>query len=100
MVRWQLGDGGLSAGDQPRYLDLLTRHGAPLALPDAALHPCHAELAGLPGAAEARIEMPLYDGAQLVGALWFVDAHATRAWTRQELLIASQLALLFEAIRR
>lgn len=100
VVRWQLGDGGLSTGGQPRYLDLLTRHGAPLALPDAALHPCHAELAGLTGAAEARIEVPLYDGAQLVGALWFVDAHATRAWTRQELLIASELALLFEAISR
>lgn len=104
VIRWQLGhgagDGGLSHGQQPRYLDLLTRHGAPLALPDAALHPCHAELAGLAGAAEARIEVPLYDGAQLAGALWLVDASATRAWTRQELLIASQLALLFEAIGR
>jgi len=97
VVRWPLGEGGLSAEAQPRYLDLLTRHGAPLALPDAALHPCHAELAGLPGAAQARIEVPLYGGAQLVGALWLVDARATRAWTRQELLIASQLALLFEA---
>lgn len=97
VIRWQLGDGGLSAADQPRYLDLLTRHGAPLALPDAALHPCHAELSGLPGAAEARIEVPLYAHAELVGALWLVDAHATRAWTRQDLLIASQLALLFEA---
>ncbi|MBV8036041.1 GAF domain-containing protein [Roseateles sp.] len=100
VIRWQLGDGGLSAVQQPRYLDLLTRHGAPLALPDAALHPCHAELAGLAGAAEARIEVPLYDGSQLAGALWLVDARATRAWTRQELLIASQLALLFEAIGR
>lgn len=101
VIRWGVGgegsDGGLSAALQPRYIDLLTRHGAPLALPDAALHPCHAELAGLPGAAEARIEVPLYDGAQLAGALWLVDARATRAWTRQELLIASQLALLFEA---
>lgn len=96
VIRWQLGEGGLSAAAQPRYLDLLTRHGAPLALPDAALHPCHAELAGLPGAAEARIEVPLYANAELVGALWLVDARATRAWTRQELLIASQLALLFE----
>ncbi|KQY79802.1 GAF domain-containing protein [Pelomonas sp. Root1444] len=97
VVRWPLGDGGLHTAEQPRYVDLLTRHGAPLALPDAALHPCHAELHGLPGAAQARIEVPLYDGAQLAGALWLVDAHATRAWTRQELLIASQLALLFEA---
>ncbi|MBW8847324.1 MAG: GAF domain-containing protein [Burkholderiales bacterium] len=97
VTRWSLGPGGLGTAEQPRYIDLLTRHGAPLALPDAALHPCHAELAGLPGAAEARIEVPLYDGAQLAGALWLVDARATRAWTRQELLIASQLALLFEA---
>ncbi len=96
VIRWPLGPGGLTPEAQPRYLDLLTRHGAPLALPDAALHPCHAELAGLAGAAEARIEVPLYDGAQLAGALWLVDASATRAWTRQELLIASQLALLFE----
>jgi tetratricopeptide (TPR) repeat protein len=94
--RWPLGPGGLQADSQPRYVDLLTRHGAPLALPDAALHPCHDELAGLPGAAQARIEVPLYDGTQLAGALWLVDAGATRAWTRQELLIASQLALLFE----
>ena len=79
---------------------LLTRHGTPLALPDAALHPCHAELSNLPGAAEARIEVPLYDGVQLAGVLWLVDACATRAWTRQELLIASQLALLFEAVIR
>lgn len=100
VIRWPLGPGGLSADAQPRYVDLLTRHGAPLALPDAALHPCHAELAGLTGASEARVEVPLYDGAQLAGALWLVDAHATRAWTRQELLIASQLALLFEAIGR
>lgn len=100
VIRWRLGDGGLSPTQQPRYLDLLTRHGAPLALPDAALHPCHAELAGLSGAAEARIEVPLYDGAELAGALWLVDARATRAWTRQELLIASQLALLFEAVER
>ena len=97
VIRWPVGQGGLHAAEQPRYIDLLTRHGAPLALPDAALHPCHAELAGLSGAAEARIEVPLYDGAQLAGALWLVDAHAARAWTRQELLIASQLALLFEA---
>ncbi|MFG6433875.1 GAF domain-containing protein [Roseateles sp. LYH14W] len=96
-IRLPLGNGGLSPTEQPRYIDLLTRHGAPLALPDAALHPCHAELAGLPGAAEARIEVPLYDGTQLAGALWLVDARATRAWTRHELLIASQLALLFEA---
>ncbi len=97
VIRWPVGRGGLNADEQPRYVDLLTRHGAPLALPDAALHPCHAELSGLTGAAEARIEVPLYDGAQLAGALWLVDARATRAWTRQELLIASQLALLFEA---
>ncbi|MCY4747480.1 GAF domain-containing protein [Pelomonas sp. UHG3] len=96
VVRWTLGPGGLTAADHPRYLDLLHRHGTPLALPDAALHPCHAELAGLAGAAEARIEVPLYDGAQLAGALWLVDARPTRAWTRQELLIASQLGLLFE----
>lgn len=100
VVLWPLDSAGLSAAAQPRYLDLLTRHGAPLALPDAALHPCHAELAGLSGAAEARIEVPLYDGARLIGALWLVDAHATRAWTRQELLIASQLALLFESVVR
>lgn len=99
--RWRLGsDGDLSAEGQPRYLDLLTRHAAPLALPDAALHPCHAELAGLAGAAQARIEVPLYDGARLAGALWLVDARATRAWTRQELLLASQLALLFEVTAR
>ena len=98
VIRWPLGEGGLHPGAQPRYLDLLTRHGAPLALPDAALHPCHAELAGLPGAAAARIEVPLYDGTRLAGALWLVDAHATRAWTRQELLIASELALLFERV--
>lgn len=97
VIRWPLGPGGLTPDAQPRYLDLLTRHGAPLALPDAALHPCHDELSGLNGAAAARIEVPLYDGAQLAGALWLVDARATRAWTRQELLIASQLALLFEA---
>lgn len=97
VIRWPLGQGGLSLAEQPRYIDLLTRHGTPLALPDAALHPCHAELSGLAGAAEARIEVPLYDGTQLAGALWLVDAQATRAWTRQELLIASQLALLFEA---
>lgn len=96
VIRWPLGEGGLNHDGQPRYVDLLTRHGAPLALPDAALHPCHAELTGLPGAAAARIEVPLYDGAQLAGALWLVDARATRAWTRQELLIASQLALLVE----
>ncbi|MEO6280747.1 GAF domain-containing protein [Roseateles sp.] len=96
----QPGQGGLSREAQPRYVDLLTRHGTPLALPDAALHPCHAELSSLPGAAEARIEVPLYDGVQLAGALWLVDARTTRAWTRQELLIASQLALLFEAVIR
>lgn len=96
VVRWTLGPGGLTATDHPRYFDLLHRHGTPLALPDAALHPCHAELAGLAGAAEARIEVPLYDGAQLAGALWLVDARPTRAWTRQELLIACQLGLLFE----
>jgi tetratricopeptide (TPR) repeat protein len=96
VVRWTLGPGGLTATDHPRYVGLLHRHGTPLALPDAALHPCHAELAGLAGAAEARIEVPLYDGAQLAGALWLVDARPTRAWTRQELLIASQLGLLFE----
>lgn len=100
VIRWPVGSAGLNANEQPRYVDLLTRHGAPLALPDAALHPCHAELAGLAGAAEARIEVPLYDGAQLAGALWLVDARATRAWTRQELLIASQLALLFEGVGR
>jgi tetratricopeptide (TPR) repeat protein len=106
VMRWHVGGGtdtgagsnSLQAGAQPRYLDLLTRHGAPLALPDAALHPCHAELAGLPGVAEARIEVPLYErSGRLAGALWLVDARATRTWTRQELLIASQLALLFEA---
>lgn len=96
VIRWPLGPSGLNAEQQPRYLDLLNRHGAPLALPDAALHPCHAELAPLDGAAQARIEAPLYDGAQLAGALWLVDTKPTRAWTRQELLIASQLALLFE----
>jgi tetratricopeptide (TPR) repeat protein len=96
-VCWPLGPGGLSTEAQPRYLDLLSRHGAPLALPDAALHPCHAELAALQGAGQARIEVPLYDGAQLAGALWLVDARPTRTWTRQELLIASQLGLLFEA---
>ena len=101
VIRWTLGqDGGLNRGAQPRYLDLLSRHGAPLALPDAALHPCHAELVGLPGAAQARIEVPLYGGAHLTGALWLVDARATRTWTRQELLIASQLALMFEAQAR
>lgn len=99
VIHWPVDQpGGLAASGQPRYLDLLTRHGAPLALPDAALHPCHAELAALDGAAQARIEVPLYDGAQLAGALWLVDARATRAWTRQELLIASQLALLFEGL--
>ena len=98
VLRWPLGPGGLNREAQPRYLDLLTRHGAPLALPDAALHPCHDELGALAGAAAARIEVPLYDGTQLAGALWLVDANATRAWTRQELLIASQLALLFERI--
>lgn len=99
VIRWQVGQpGGLTGEAQPRYLDLLARHGAPLALPDAALHPCHAELANLAGAAQARIEVPLYDGAQLAGALWLVDAGATRAWTRQELLVASQLALLFESL--
>jgi tetratricopeptide (TPR) repeat protein len=97
VIHWQVGQ-ALQAAEQPRYLDLLRRHGAPLALPDAALHPCHAELASLDGAAQARIEVPLYDGAELAGALWLVDARATRAWTRQELLIASQLALLFEAL--
>jgi len=96
VLRWTLGDDGLNTARHPRYLDLLTRHGAPLALPDAALHPCHAELAALGGAAQARIEVPLYDGARLAGALWLVDANPTRAWTRQELLFASQLALLFE----
>ncbi len=97
VVRWQLGgEGGLNSTTQPRYIDLLTRHGTPLALPDAALHPCHAELGSLAGAAQARIEVPLYDGAELAGALWLVDARATRVWTRQDLLIASQLALLFE----
>lgn len=99
--RLQLGsEGGLTRTAQPRYLDLLTRHGAPLALPDAALHPCHAELGALSGSAQARIEVPLYEGAELAGALWLVDAQATRAWTRQELLMASQLALLFEAVER
>lgn len=98
VMRWPLGPAGLDREAQPRYLDLLTRHGAPLALPDAALHPCHDELAALAGAATARIEVPLYDGTELAGALWLVDANATRAWTRQELLIASQLALLFERI--
>lgn len=100
VIRWQLGPGGLNIDAHPRYLSLLNRHGAPLALPDAALHPCHAELAGLPGAAEARIEVPLYAGPELSGALWLIDARATRAWTRQELLIASQLALLFEIVGR
>ncbi|MFT7722948.1 MAG: hypothetical protein QM788_08955 [Roseateles sp.] len=99
VIRWPLGPDGLDAQAQPRYLDLLTRHAAPLALPDAALHPCHAELAGLRGAAQARIEVPLYHGTELAGALWLVDARATRAWTRQELLLASQLGLLFEAQR-
>ncbi len=98
VIRWPLGPSGLNTEQQPRYLDLLNRHGAPLALPDAALHPSHAELAPLEGAAQARIEAPLYDGAELAGALWLVDAHPTRAWTRQELLIASQLALLFEVL--
>ncbi|MDR7333921.1 GAF domain-containing protein [Roseateles asaccharophilus] len=98
VIRWPLGAGGINSDAQPRYVNLLTRHGAPLALPDAALHPCHDELAGMSGAAEARIEVPLYEGAQLAGALWLVDARATRAWTRQELLIASQLALLFERV--
>ena len=97
--RWQLsGTPALDATQQARYLALLARHGAPLALPDAALHPCHAELACLPGAAQARIEVPLYRGAELAGALWLIDARATRSWTRQELLIASQLALLFELL--
>ncbi|MFG6468308.1 hypothetical protein [Roseateles sp. BYS87W] len=96
--RWPLSDAGLHAAEHPRYLDLLRRHGAPLALPDAALHPCHAELAPLAGAAQARIEVPLYRGTELTGALWLVDANPTRAWTRQELLIASELALLFERI--
>ena len=98
VVHWPVGDGGIDSAEQPRYVDLLRRHGAPLALPDAALHPCHAELSALTGAAQARIEVPLYAGADLAGALWLVDAHATRAWTRQELLIASELALLFEAL--
>lgn len=96
VTRWPLGASGLNAEQHPRYLDLLARHGAPLALPDAALHPCHAELAGLPGAGAARIEVPLYRGAEPAGALWLVDARPTRAWTRQELLMASQLGLLFE----
>lgn len=100
VVRWPLGDAGLNATAHPRYVGLLQRHAAPLALPDAALHPCHDELGGLAGASEARIEVPLYDGTRLAGALWLVDARATRAWTRQELLIASQLALLFEALAR
>lgn len=100
VVVWPVGKPeGLQPERQPRYLDLLSRHGAPLALPDAALHPCHAELATLDGATQARIEVPLYDGAELAGALWLVDARATRAWTRQELLVASQLALLFESLR-
>ena len=99
VIRWGLGgDAGLDSTAQPRYLDLLNRHGAPLALPDAALHPCHAELAGLTGATQARIEVPLYDGAALTGALWLVDANSTRAWTRQDLLMSSQLALMFEAM--
>jgi tetratricopeptide (TPR) repeat protein len=99
VTRWPLaGDAALTPEQHPRYLDLLNRHGAPLALPDAALHPCHAELAGLSGSSQARIEVPLYSGIRLVGALWLVDAGATRSWTRQELLIASQLALLFESV--
>nr|WP_255719795.1 GAF domain-containing protein [Pelomonas sp. P8] len=98
VIRWPLETGGLCAETRPRYVDLLTRHGAPLALPDAALHPCHDELSGLAGAAEARIEVPLYDGARLAGALWLVDARPTRPWTRQEVLIASQLGLLFERL--
>lgn len=99
VVRWRLdGPPALDPQQQAHYLELLNRHAAPLALPDAALHPCHAELTGLFGATQARIEMPLLRAGQLVGALWLVDARSTRAWTRQDLLIASQLALLFELV--
>ncbi|PZP27039.1 MAG: hypothetical protein DI603_22860 [Roseateles depolymerans] len=97
--RWQLdGEPALHPQQQARYLDLLGRHGIPLALPDAALHPCHAELSGLPGGTQARIEVPLFRAGRLHGALWLVDAQATRAWSRQDLLLASQLALLFELL--
>lgn len=99
VVRWQLdGSPALDPRQQARYLELLGSHGAPLALPDAALHPCHEELSGLLGGAQARIEVPLFRAGQLHGALWLVDARATRAWSRQELLFASQLALLFELL--
>ena len=53
---------------------------------------------GRPGAPLVATGLTTPDPVQLAGALWLVDARATRAWTRQELLIASQLALLFEAV--
>ncbi len=93
----------LEAGSPPLppgpYRALLQRQSAPLALSDAALHPCLAELAALPGAGCARIELPLLRRrAGLAGVLWLVDAGASRAWTRQDLLVAHQIALLCEAV--
>jgi len=83
------------------YLALLERHGGPLALPDAALHPCHSELADLApvaSASQARIELPLFDGAKLAGVLWLVDSAPHRNWGRQDLLLANQFALLAEGL--
>jgi GAF domain-containing protein len=83
---------------QPNYLALLERHGGPLGLPDASLHPCHNELAALAPSGQARIELPLFDGPELAGVLWLVDATPHRNWSRQDLLLANQLGLLAEGL--
>lgn len=85
---------------QAGYLARLQSQAAPLALVEAGEHPNASELSAIAGAQRARIELALFRRGHLAGLLWLIDATAHRTWTRQELLAAQQLGLMFEAVLR
>ncbi|MEJ6007337.1 hypothetical protein WG899_17440 [Paucibacter sp. AS339] len=97
----------LDAATLQPYLAWLSGQALPHAQSSRAAHP-HEGLIGntahlatlLPGAAghSARLEIPLMVGTQLVALLWLLPKQNEHDWSSRELLQASHLARLFEAL--
>lgn len=94
----------LDAAALQAYLDWLAGQSLPHAQTSRSMAHPHAALieapAHLPGAAGhlARLELPLLVGSQTVALLWFLPSQDGHDWSTRELLQASHLARLFEAL--